>query len=255
MQKIRILAAIGILIVSGCTATRKASDRPIGRVGETSAGFSVSEVLSNNISNENFYIAKADIRVEQENVAIRLGASFRFRKPDSLLVIVRSRTGIEAGRGLITKDTILINDRINRNLMIGSAKSLGSKYGIDAGLIYALLGDVIIEERDTRRKINCKDGGTSEVFIYDGRRIEYTFDCKGAKVVRTYFEGDVRSGNITIEYSDFTESGKIRFPQRIEMYDDLKSLKVVIEMKKIERPWSGSLRFIPGSGYRVVKIR
>ena len=240
MQKIRILAAIGILIVSGCTATRKASDRPIGRVGETSAGFSVSEVLSNNISNENFYIAKADIRVEQENVAIRLGASFRFRKPDSLLVIVRSRTGIEAGRGLITKDTILINDRINRNLMIGSAKSLG---------------DVIIEERDTRRKINCKDGGTSEVFIYDGRRIEYTFDCKGAKVVRTYFEGDVRSGNITIEYSDFTESGKIRFPQRIEMYDDLKSLKVVIEMKKIERPWSGSLRFIPGSGYRVVKIR
>jgi len=30
---------------------------------------------------------------------------------------------------------------------------------------------------------------------------------------------------------------------------------VSIEIKNIESPWNGTIRFIPGSGYRVVKIR
>ena len=255
MQKIKVLAAIILLIVSGCGSSRRAADRTAGRTGETGTEYSVAEVVRNNITNENFYISKADLRIEQENIAVRLSASFRFRKPDSLLVIVRSRSGIEAGRGLVTRDTILINDRINRNLMIGSAESLGSKYGIDAGLIYALFGDVIIGNEDFKRKLNCRDRNATDVFRYGGRRIEYTFDCSRNKVLKTYFEGDVRSGNITLEYSDFADAGRARIPQRIELNDDLKSLKVSIEIKNIESPWNGSLRFVPGSGYRVVKIR
>lgn len=255
MQKIITLAAVLLIIITSCSTSRRATERTSARIGDSAAGYSISEVLRHNISNESFYISKADIKVEQENVTVRFSASVRFRKPDSLLVVVRSRAGIEAGRGLITKDTILINDRINRNLMIGSARILGSKYGIDAGLVYSLFGDVIIEDHDGQRKIDCRGRGISEVFRYGGRRIEYTFDCTGAKVVRAYFEGDIKSGNITIEYSDFTEAGRIRFPQRIEMIDDLKSLKVVVEIRKMEIPWNGSLRFVPGSGYRVVKIR
>jgi len=255
LQKITILASIVILIISGCASSRKASDRAAGRIGEGITGYSVSEILRNNISNENFYISKADIKVEQENVTVRLNASFRFRKPDSLLVIVRSRSGIEAGRGLITRDTILINDRINRNLMIGSTQSLGSKYGIDAALVYAIFGDVIVGKEESQRNINCKERGTSDVFRYGGRRVEYTFDCSRGKAVRTYFEGDMRSGNITLEYSDFLEAGGITIPRRVEVNDDLKSLSVSIEIKNIESPWNGTIRFIPGSGYRVVKIR
>ena len=76
----------------------------------------MESIIKNNLSKENFYIQKADIKVTQDNISVRFIASIKFRKPDSLLISVKSRTGIEAGRAFITKDTILINDRIKQKI-------------------------------------------------------------------------------------------------------------------------------------------
>jgi hypothetical protein len=47
----------------------------------------------------------------------------------------------------------------------------------------------------------------------------------------------------------------VQFPQRIEIIDDLKSINILLEIKKIESPWEGEIEFIPGSDYKVIKIR
>ena len=36
----------------------------------------------------------------------------------------------------------------------------------------------------------------------NNKTIEYTIDCSRKKAVRAYFEGDINTGNITIDYSD-----------------------------------------------------
>ena len=47
----------------------------------------------------------------------------------------------------------------------------------------------------------------------------------------------------------------IRFPRLIEINDDLSSLNIVLEIKKIERPWNGKIGFVPGQGYKVIVLK
>jgi hypothetical protein len=255
LRKIIAISIILSIILSGCSMSGK-SGRTVSNY-ERDAFFenSMESIINNNLSNENFYIQKADIRVIQDNISVRFIASIKFRKPDSLLISVRSRTGIEAGRAFITKDTILINDKINKKLLIGSPEIIESKYGIDPLLILSILGDVIIDEKEIKKSLDCRKGIYSSEFALNNRIVEYTIDCNKRKAVRAYFEGDIKTGNITIDYRDIVFSNKMKYPQKIEIADDLKSINILLEIKKIESPWKGKIEFVRGAGYKVVKIR
>jgi hypothetical protein len=243
------------VVLSGCSVFRKSGRTTGETVKEVNDENSVGSVIRNNISNENFYIQKADIKVTQDNVSARFIADIKFRKPDTLLVSVRSRTGIVAGRAFITKDTILLNDRINKKLLIGNPEIIEAKYGIDPIFIFTILGDIIVDEKELKGSLDCKKGIFRKEFEMNNKRVEYTIDCSKKKALTAYFEGDIRTGNITIDYSNIFISDRIRYPQRIEITDDLRSLNIILEIKKIESPWNGKIEFVRGSGYKVVKIR
>jgi hypothetical protein len=234
--------------------------RKSGRIAQDSANELTVEndmgsIINNNLSKENFYIQRADIKVTQDNISVRFTASIKFRKPDSLLVIVKSRAGIDAGRAFITKDTILINDRINKKLLVGDPEIIESKYGIDPLLIFSILGDVIIDEKEIGKSLECRKGIYSSEFEMNNKTVEYTIDCNMKKAIRAYFEGGINTGNITINYGNIAISNGLKYPKKVEIADDLKSLNVLIEIKKIESPWNGKIEFVRGSGYKVVKIR
>jgi hypothetical protein len=223
--------------------------------GTTGNRNTLNEVLKNNLSNNDFYIQRADVRLTQENVTVRFNAAIKFKRPDSLLVSVKAKTGMEAGRALITRDTLIINDRINKRVIVGDAKSIRKKYGIDPYYIFALLGDLIVNERETARDIDCSRGLNMPRIQTNDKRIEYTIDCSMGKVVKALFEGDVRSGNILLNYSGFTALSRIMIPGKIEISDDLNNMNILIEIRKIEMPWNGQLKLITGSGYKIFRIR
>lgn len=255
MQKIVLISVLVAGIISGCAGTRKYKTSKGVITDAAVYGNTLRSVTVNNLSAQNFYIQRADIKVTQENITVRMTATVKFRRPDTLLVTVKSRTGIEAARAFITRDTILVNDRINKKLYIGKPELIGSKYGIEPVLIYAILGDVIVDEGDEARLMECKKGINSMGLEVNKRRIVYTMDCNSRKAIETYFEGDIKSGNITLKFSDIMQAGKVKYPQNIEINDDLKSVSINVGIKKIELPWEGEIAFIPGSGYKVVKIR
>ena len=103
--------------------------------------------------------------------------------------------------------------------------------------------------------MECVRGEFRKEYDIHGKNVEYVIDCQRKKLKRTYFEGDINSGNITIELSDITNEGKISYPGRIEINDDLKSVGIIMEIKKIESPWAGRIGSIAGQGYKVIKIR
>ena len=45
-------------------------------------------------------------------------ATIKYELPDKYLISIRSKAGIEAARIFITKDTVLINDRIKSNSIL-----------------------------------------------------------------------------------------------------------------------------------------
>jgi hypothetical protein len=113
----------------------------------------------------------------------------------------------------------------------------------------------VVEEKDRAGSLECVKGEFRKEYKVHGKNVEYIIDCQRRKLKQTYFEGDINSGNITIGLSDVINSGKIIYPGRIEINDDLKSVVIIMEIKKIESPWSGRIGSIAGQGYKVIKIR
>jgi hypothetical protein len=255
LRKVIFILFVIQVILSGCSASRKTGRTTSNSVKEAAMENRMESIISNNLSNKNFYIQRADIKVTQDNISARFTAGIKFRKPDTLLITVKSRVGIEAGRAFITRDTIMMNDRINKKLFIGKPGVIESKYGIDPLLIFSILGDVIIDDKELIRQLDCKKGIYSSEFAMNGKDVEYTIDCSRKKAVKAYFEGGINTGNITIEYSDFVSSGGLKYPQKILIGDDLRSIDVVLEIRRIESPWNGRIDFVRGAGYKVVKIR
>lgn len=255
MQKIIYKIIVAALLVSSCSTARKASRTTEGRDDRDSGSDRLESVIENNLSNNDFYIRRADIKIRQENVTVNVNAAIKFRKPDSLMVSVRSAMGVEAGKGFITGDTVMINDRFNRKIMVGDPDDIRTKYGIDPAIIFVILGDMIVDKEDSRSLIYCQRGEFKRKYVIEGRTIEYTVDCQRRKVKKVYLEGNLRTGNITILLSDIVREGNISYPGRVIINDDLKELDIEIEIKRIESPWQGSMGSIGGQGYRVVRIR
>lgn len=255
MRKIILISVLMAIMSLSCSVSKRRKTEYGPSYESKTGSYALKEILKNNLSNGNFYIQRADVRLTQENVSVNFNASIKFRMPDSMLVSVKTKTGLEAGRALITGDTIIINDRINKTVIIDDAKSISRKYGIDPDYIFVLLGDLIINESETIRNIDCSKGMTLPRLQISNNKIEYTIDCSKGKIVKAFFEGDIRSGNIIINYSDFLSVGSTRFPERIEISDDLKNVSILIVIKKIDMQWEGPLKLVTGSGYKTVRIK
>jgi len=244
-----------LILGGGCSASRRMNKSGTFPGERNLNGAVAGAIKSNNLSGNNFYIRKAEISVTDRNITNRFNASIKFRKPDSMLVSIKSLIGIEAGRMLLTGDTVIINDRVNKKMIRGNTERLGRKYGIDPSLIFALLGDFIISHKDENRQINCVNGFYRDNFIINDKRVEYVVDCKKGKITNAYFEGTLTTGNITIMYGKFKRMDGLFIPEEITMEDDLSDLGINIKINNLEVGWNGRIEFIPGSGYDVVNLK
>lgn len=250
MQKITFLLLVLIVLSGGCSVLKKSERGELSPREENAKSEFAGSIAENNLSRRNFFIRKAEITVTSSKSTDRFDANIRF-KSDSLLISIRSRIGIEAARALLTHDTILINDKVNKKLLTGSTGKLEGKYGIDLSMIFALLGDFIIDKKDEQRMIKCQNGFYKDSFIVNERRVEYTVDCKRKKITSAYFEGTLTTGNINIVFGSFRNMGGLLLPGVIEMKDDLSELKINLEIDNAEIGWNGFIEFIPGNGYEV----
>jgi hypothetical protein len=255
LHKITVILLILILIAGGCSVSRK-TGKGAKNTGTIAATANILEgVLDNNITNGNFYIPKATVTITQNNISTKFNASLKFRKPDTLLLSLRSKLGIEAGRAFITHDTILINDRIRKNILTGNPRNIKAKYGIEPVLLYVVLGDLIVDEEDKDRIIKCVKGVSKEEFKVGNKVVEYTLDCDKRKISGAYIEGDITTGNITLNFSEFQNQKRSLIPGIIDINDDLSTMSIKVRIEKVETGWNGRIEFVPGSGYKVIRLK
>jgi hypothetical protein len=253
LQKIAIILFLGILTVS-CSVTRKMRNETYPDTGDTNSENVLAKAIKQNITSESFFIQKAEIELITQNDKKKFLGSIKFEYPDKFLISLKSRTGIEGARIYINKDSVFVNDRINKTIYFGTAVNLKRKFGLNQSVIPLIFGDLIIENRYDAEKGKCEDNKLNVECNLRGVTMKYNIDCKRSKTDQVSLGNSNLKENIDINYSNFIYLNSTLIPKSIIVEDLKNNIKVRIKIIKTEYPWNGDVRFVPGKGYEIIEI-
>lgn len=138
-------------------------------------------------------------------------------KKDSIIWISVA-VGLEVARGVITPDSAIFLDRLNRNVYQFSYKELSEFMGFDVsfGLVQSLLvGNMPIYVRE--KDVVTGAGGFITVKQSVGElTVENTIDELINKLTRVLAQRANTNNRLVITYADFVETENGKVPQRIE---------------------------------------
>lgn len=215
----------------------------------------VSYVTEHNYTARHFFIRRAEISVGGNNESHKLIASVRFAKPDSFLISIRILSGLEAARILLTGDTVLVNDRINRTLYFGSNRNVKKKYGFDPILFPLLFGDIITGNASMPAVANCNEGTATLREKRTDCIVNYFIDCKTGKCNNITIENEFMKEYISIAFGNFDKEEKMTLPKQIKIANLANFAAVEIAIKNIEFDTTSKIEFIPGRNYDCIEIK
>jgi len=257
LQRFKVILLVFVTLLTGCSVARKLPEGEIKRTGIVSDSDMMEAVRGNNLTNNDFFIRKADIEIAEGKDIYKIAGTLRYKRPDSMLISLRTRMGLEAARIYFTGDTILINDRINRKLVCGDPVEIEKKYGVSLDLLAVVFGDLVVEDMNQESTVACTNGIYRRETFYKARRLEYNIDCDRFKTTSVLFEGEQQADNIYIRFRNFKRAGTVLIPTRIDVDSPGHDARITISFNvgKIELNWQGRIEFIPGNRYDVIKIR
>jgi hypothetical protein len=239
---------------AGCSVIRNTSNRDLEISKEFLSENILESVKNQNITNDNFFIQKAEIEIITQNSKERLIGSVKFIHPDKYLISIKGRTGIEGARIYTSGDTILINDRINKKMYSVSSLFLKRKYGLSTNFLPLFFGDVILEKNSERNKASCSGDKLNFDCAVQGIFLNYEINCKKGKTILVKQHNSVDLKSIDIKYSSFIKSGNLLMPENIELIDSQNNIKLKIKVVKMQQPWNGRIEFIPGRDYEIIEL-
>jgi hypothetical protein len=233
LRKIVFLITL-IFILSGCSG----NDLKVN-----------SDLKSGNLTLQSFFIEKADVEIVSLNDKQSFLASVKFEFPSNYLISIRSKSGIEAARILITKDTILVNDRLNQILYMAKPDYLLKKYGVDFNLFPILFGDIVNYSSEPSEESLCEKGLRSLSTGVKGRKVDYLIDCDKKKVISAgiYRSSDMQG--IVFNYKSFIRGDYCLHAGEITAVDTERAITMRIKIKRIDYQYKGKVEFIPGTGF------
>jgi hypothetical protein len=239
----------------GCSVFRKGTIPEEYRIENTQDSVVLRKVRGNNISREGYFIKRADIEVITEEQKDNIVGTVRSNKTGEYLISLKSKAGIEAARVFLGRDTVIINDRINKILYAGSAGYIEKKFFISPLLFPLIFGDFVSMEVSGRNDSVCVDGKLNYGYYGINGGVSYVIDCYINKTVRVVVESARNKERIILLYSDFKKIGELAFPGKIEVSGLPDQMVVKIEINSIEVPWNGEMIFIPGNKYEIVNLK
>jgi hypothetical protein len=237
----------------GCTAKRFVSERFPGS-DEESIERIIGDIRKNNLSEENFFIEKGNLALKQNDKTTKILFSVKFVKPDKYLFSIRNTTGIEGARIYATKDTVLINDRIEKRLLYGKPKDLEKISGLPYFIINIAFGDLFFcgnNEIIKSERLNNKVIITQQC---QGKIWNTVLDPEEGKVKSVVFSAGIQGEPIELSYSNFRKKGG-HIPMIIELKDMNRNINAKVKIERLQIPWTGEIEFLPGKGYIKEEIK
>ena len=221
--------------MGGCSISKKLENTTSEYSSKHITDNILEDVKEKNITNLNFYIEKAEIEILTERGTEKYTGNIKFEKPDKYLISLKSRSGIEGARIYISNDSILVNDRINRKLYYANSLYLEKKYGFNLNCLSLIFGDIVVEKGYEENKGKCLED-------------RFKIDCL-VKGFNNYVQQ-----SIGFKYDSFLSVNDILIPKVIEFEENQHNIHIRIKIKKVDFLWNGSIKFIPGRGYEIIKL-
>jgi hypothetical protein len=254
LQKKRIIGLF-LIILTGCSVTKIRSDKVSFLSSDATEEKVIENLKKQNISSGGFYLSKVELKLFNQEGTEKFIGSVKYDSSGKFLISLKSLAGIEIARIMLTNDSVLMNDRINKKLYQGSSKYLMKKYGVYAAVIPLIFGDYIDEEHEDKVLGSCSEGKLELDGSVNGIKVKYVIDCKRAKIQKTYFGSSINKESIEITFSDFIGFEKGLVPGRISINDKGRNMKMEIGIKKIVSSWKGNSEFIPGKQYEIIQLQ
>ncbi|MGB3181292.1 MAG: DUF4292 domain-containing protein [Cyclobacteriaceae bacterium] len=190
-----------------------------------------------------YFSTKTKIRFKDNNQDLNANANIRIKKDSIIWLSVNAALGIEAARGIITRDSMVIINRIEKKLLRYDYTTLSEKFGmrIDYDLIQsALLGNLLVD----RDSVDSEDVTRQEDFFFleqreDSLVIQNYVSAKTMKVEKVMVIEDNSPNSLMLNYGDFNllEDHAFPFSGMISLsYNkgsgDLLNLQITIEHNK-----------------------
>jgi outer membrane lipoprotein-sorting protein len=244
----KTLILIPLIFLSGCAIKRVASYKPYNS-GDLTMEQLVDSVFKKNISEDGYFIEKAEILVTINGKNEKFLLTVKFQKPDKFLISVRNTAGIEGARIYITKDSVFVNDRINSRLVLGKRSILERKTGIPADLQKVAFGDLLFNAEQTGNQYERIDNQIIIVKIQNNYEWKITLD-PALRKVRAYEIINISNGRKGTFMFDNFSKGNRSVPFLITFEDKERNMGARLKISRIQTPWNGEIEFIPGKGYK-----
>ena len=252
-----------LLVATGCVRTPVVPDTPTpatptGYPSHTSAQIvaavaaAVAPVRSASADGSVTIAAKG----LDQDATFLLRARLEGRPTDSVTVSVRGPLGIEGGRGVVTADSVLVADRINRVLYVGPAVA-AERYiaggGSPEAAARVVLG-LLVPEATVTWEVRPVDGRyTLTGRLAGGTRRVYTVDPSMWRVVAVREYGADGALRAQQDASAFEMVGGVPMPRRVHVAGS--GAEVTFEHRRlVVNPADLQLRF-SRPDYRVVALR
>jgi hypothetical protein len=253
LRKIILILIFGIFIGS-CSVTKKIGKKVSGNSNKLLSGNFIESVKNQNLTDSSFFIQKVEIEVITDIGKEKFIGNVKFEYPDKYLISLKSRSGIEGARIFISKDTILVNDRINKKMYFGTAVYLKKNYGLTQSCLPLIFGDIVLDKNYEDDAEKCTEGKFNINCIVNGVKLNYDIDCQKRKVVLVNQMNNFVQQDIRIKYNNFFNIGDILIPKIVEIEDSQYNTNIKVRILKVEFPWKGTVKFIPGKGYELIEL-
>jgi hypothetical protein len=253
LQKVILILFLFLFTVS-CSVLKEGAETELEPSNIKDNTGILEYVRSNNLSRQSFFIPKADIEIISGESVQKVFCSIKYEFPDKYMISIKSRTGIEVARVFISKDTILINDRINKKLYYIAGSYTQKRYGITNSAFSVIFGDLKCENSAEDVKSKCINEKLNVDCGIDQNYLSYSIDCRKRKVQSISIINSIDEGRKELFFGNFKMKDGIFFPAKILFNDLMNNTKIKISIRKIQSPWIGKIEFIPGSKYKLVKL-
>ncbi len=252
MHKITLIS-IAVLFISSCAVQKKERE---GKYFTPAISLEnrIEKVSAKNLTNSGFFIRKGKIITRSSDARFNLFFTMRFNTQGKYLISIRSRTGIEAFRVYIDGDSVLINDRLNRNVLYGNTRDFAKITGLPVNLLKISFGDFFFNRPSTKDGTDCSKGEILLNDYYLGLTVNSKIDCSRDKVKSIIVSTGEPDKFISVDYSRFRDDN-YSVPGRVRINDPLRKVGITLTIDKYMAPWSGDIEFEPGEGYKLKPIK
>ena len=189
-------------------------------------------------------------------------------KGERITITVKSGIGIETARALLTKDSVIIVDRINKEVYCGGYEQMKEYFGLlDC---YKKVEDLIVGnnsmvleemEQENQNKYNVKRGENSrELIVYEAgiekkRNKKFTIGMDKYNIIE-YMEENGKNEMLKVTYLNWYDIEQMKFPKEVktETYKSGEKNTAIIKYEKVEINGKISIKFKIPDGYIVTKL-